>query len=120
MMDALAEKKARGAGEDLFQLRLKKSDVTPKPLDYEAEGQRFQRPTTLAELLDIKAREKEKAELVAGATELGVPDPATLPGWDPKWGRFARGEPLMWSVTAASGEPDGDLAQVRRTSDVTW
>jgi len=60
------------------------------------------------------------AWLADGATELGVPDPATLPGWDPSWGRFTRDQPLMWRVTAASGEPDGDLAQVRRTSDLTW
>jgi len=71
MLDALATKKAKGA-DDLFQLRLKNSDVTPSPLAYEAEGQKFLRPTTVDELLEIKAQHGASAELVCGATEIGV------------------------------------------------
>jgi xanthine dehydrogenase molybdopterin binding subunit/xanthine dehydrogenase small subunit len=71
MLDALREKDQRG-GEDLFQLRLKKSDPVPPPVAYEAEGQKFLRPTTLAELYAIKAEHGASAELVAGATEIGV------------------------------------------------
>jgi xanthine dehydrogenase molybdopterin binding subunit/xanthine dehydrogenase small subunit len=78
MLDALAEKKARAAsakgGEDLFQLRLSKSAPTPaiSALDYEAGGQVFLRPTSLDELYAIKSQHGERAELVAGATEIGV------------------------------------------------
>lgn len=68
MLDALAKKK----GDDLFQLRLSKSDTTPKPLAYDAEGFRFLRPTTLAEVLELKAKHGKDAELVCGATEIGV------------------------------------------------
>ncbi len=68
MLDALAKRK----GEDLFQLRLKKDAAPASGLTYEGAGQRFLRPTTLEELLAIKAEHREKAELVAGATEIGV------------------------------------------------
>ena len=68
MVDALAKKPA---GEDLFQLRLKKEPAVA-PLDYRTEEGVFLRPTTLAELLAIKAEHGAKAELVAGATEIGV------------------------------------------------
>ena len=71
MLDALARKQQE-ASEDLFQLRLSKSDVAPKPLAYESEGFTFLRPTTLAELLDLKAKHGKDAELVCGATEIGV------------------------------------------------
>ena len=59
--------------DDLFQLRLKSNDRPLAPLAYAGnEGQTFLRPTTLAELLELKAEHREKAELVAGATEIGV------------------------------------------------
>lgn len=72
MQDALGKRRA-APGDDLFQLRLKKNDGVVPSLAYEgAEGQTFLRPTTLAELLALKAEHREKAELVAGATEIGV------------------------------------------------
>ncbi len=71
MLDALAEKK-KSPKEDLFQLRLSKSAAAVPALDYEAESTTFLRPTSLAELLELKAKHREKAELVAGATEIGV------------------------------------------------
>ncbi len=69
MLEALDVRKARP--EDLFQLRLKK-DVAPlAPLDHEAQGKRFVRPTSLGELLRLRAEHPEAA-LIAGATEIGV------------------------------------------------
>ena len=56
---------------DLFQLRLKKELPAPSPLEYEASGQRFLRPTTLDELLELRSSHPE-AELICGATEIGV------------------------------------------------
>jgi xanthine dehydrogenase molybdopterin binding subunit/xanthine dehydrogenase small subunit len=74
MQDALASRaRASEKPDDLFQLRLKKNDGAIPALAYEgAEGQAFLRPSTLAELLAWKAEHREKAELVGGATEIGV------------------------------------------------
>ena len=78
MLDALEVKKARGKAaepnEDLFQVRLSKNAPAPQypALDYSFGGERFLRPTSLAELLEIKAEHGKDAELVAGATEIGV------------------------------------------------
>jgi xanthine dehydrogenase molybdopterin binding subunit/xanthine dehydrogenase small subunit len=76
MLDALEEKTRRDGGQaDLFQLRLSKSaSAAPATLflEYEASGQAFLRPTSLDELYAIKAEHRERAELVAGATEIGV------------------------------------------------
>ena len=69
MEDALAQRPAK---EDLFQLRLKKNDGEIAALDYSHEGERFIRPTSMDDLLALKAEHREKAELVAGATEIGV------------------------------------------------
>ena len=69
MEDALAQRPAR---EDLFQLRLRKNDGEIPAVDYTHEGARFLRPTSLDELLALKAEHRENAELVAGATEIGV------------------------------------------------
>jgi len=76
--DALAESlankpKTNGAGSDLFQLRLSKDVPAVASLEYEnaARAQTFLRPTTLAALLELRARHPE-AELVCGATEIGV------------------------------------------------
>ncbi len=68
MRTALARKPG---GDDLFQLRLRKPAAPLGALDHAARGERFLRPTTLDELLDIKAAHPE-AEIVAGATEIGV------------------------------------------------
>jgi xanthine dehydrogenase molybdopterin binding subunit/xanthine dehydrogenase small subunit len=73
MLDALAEKKRRAGREDLFQLRLSKDAPAVAPaLAYESHGASFLRPTSLEELLAIKAEHGAGAELVAGATEIGV------------------------------------------------
>ncbi|HSO36015.1 MAG TPA: xanthine dehydrogenase molybdopterin binding subunit [Labilithrix sp.] len=71
MEDALTRRAPQK--DDLFQLRLRKNDGAIPALTYEgAEGQTFLRPTSLDELLALKAEHREKAELVAGATEIGV------------------------------------------------
>jgi xanthine dehydrogenase molybdopterin binding subunit/xanthine dehydrogenase small subunit len=64
---------ARGErdGSDPFARRLAESVPFPERLDYRAGEQRFLRPTTLEELLDLRAKHPE-AVLVAGATEIGV------------------------------------------------
>jgi xanthine dehydrogenase molybdopterin binding subunit/xanthine dehydrogenase small subunit len=63
----------RPAAPDLFQLRLKTRDADAAALAYEgAPGERFLCPTTLEALLALKAEHREAAELVGGATELGV------------------------------------------------
>jgi xanthine dehydrogenase molybdopterin binding subunit/xanthine dehydrogenase small subunit len=67
MLDALGEKTK---APDLFQLRLAKA-TDPDAVEYEAQGQRFLRPTTLDALLELKAKHSE-AELIAGSTEIGV------------------------------------------------
>ncbi len=74
-MVAARAHRAAAPGEDLFQLRLKSAtagaSVDPPALDYEAREQRFLRPTSFAELLAVRAAHPE-AELVCGATEIGV------------------------------------------------
>ncbi|HEU4532659.1 MAG TPA: xanthine dehydrogenase small subunit, partial [Polyangiaceae bacterium] len=70
MVEALEERAKRPA-PDLFQISLKKPAAPTPALDYEAGGQRFLRPTTLDELLRLRAEHPE-AVLVAGATEVGV------------------------------------------------
>jgi xanthine dehydrogenase molybdopterin binding subunit/xanthine dehydrogenase small subunit len=69
MGDALGCRDAR-RGDALTQL-LKKPAALPAAVTYEAAGQTFLRPGSLAELLALRARHPE-AELVAGATEIGV------------------------------------------------
>jgi xanthine dehydrogenase molybdopterin binding subunit/xanthine dehydrogenase small subunit len=69
--DAFAEsQKTRPAG-DLFQLRLSKDVPAYPPLAYASAEQTFLRPTTLEELLALRSQHPE-AELVCGATEIGV------------------------------------------------
>jgi xanthine dehydrogenase large subunit len=73
MLDALHEKKT--SHDDLFQQRLAPSSPMPGSpgLEYESSnGMTFLRPESLDELLAIKAEHGAKAELVAGATEIGV------------------------------------------------
>jgi xanthine dehydrogenase molybdopterin binding subunit/xanthine dehydrogenase small subunit len=69
MMMALGDA-ARGR-DDLFRLRLRKNDGRVPPLDYESDAQRFLRPGSLQELLALRKQHPD-AELVAGATEIGV------------------------------------------------
>ncbi len=71
--DAFAEaQRARvGRPADLFQLRLRR-DVDALPtLEYAAPEGSFHRPTTLAELLALR-QALPGAELICGATEIGV------------------------------------------------
>ncbi len=56
---------------DPFRERLGSPVESPGTLDYEADGQRFLRPTSLASLLDVIAK-NPSARLIAGATEIGV------------------------------------------------
>ena len=67
MHDALACRKEPGALHEL----LAKPASALSPVRYEVGGERFLRPTSLAELLALRAAHPE-AELVAGATEIGV------------------------------------------------
>jgi xanthine dehydrogenase molybdopterin binding subunit/xanthine dehydrogenase small subunit len=69
MTDALGCREARR--DDGLRQLLRKPEPRIESLVYEAAGQRFLRPTTLAELLALRDRHPE-AELVAGATEIGV------------------------------------------------
>ena len=69
MLDALAEKEKRAP--DVFQLRLRKDDAALPGLSYQANGATFLRPSTLAELLSLRAAHPDH-ELVGGATEIGV------------------------------------------------
>ncbi len=71
MVAALALKKQTSDEDDLFQLRLHKDAPPLGPLAYEAKGKKFLRPTTLADLLALRAKHPEAA-LIAGATEIGV------------------------------------------------
>ena len=59
------------AYKDEFTGRLKKSDTKLGAANYESKGEKFFRPTSLAELLRLK-RENPEARLIAGATELGL------------------------------------------------
>ena len=69
MTDALAQRCNRKG--DLHELRLARRPEGLPALDYTGGGARFVRPTTLADLLHLRA-EYPEAELVAGATEIGV------------------------------------------------
>jgi len=72
MLEAL-ESRPASRPADLFQVRLKQHDGAVPGVSYEsAEHETFLRPTSLDELLALKAQHREKAELVAGATEIGV------------------------------------------------
>jgi xanthine dehydrogenase molybdopterin binding subunit/xanthine dehydrogenase small subunit len=74
MLSACRARRAReeeGRGEDLFQIRLSRADSDVPGLDYDASGERFFRPTTLVELLELRETHPD-AVLVAGATEIGV------------------------------------------------
>jgi len=67
---AFAERHAKN-GEDIFAGRLKQSDAGPGATEYEFAGEKFFRPTSLADLLRLREANPE-ARLIAGATELGL------------------------------------------------
>src|SRR6185436_17903749 len=57
--------------EDVFAERLKKSGARLRRAQYESGGERFFRPTSLMELLQL-VQEVPDARIIAGATELGL------------------------------------------------
>jgi xanthine dehydrogenase molybdopterin binding subunit/xanthine dehydrogenase small subunit len=65
------ESQIKDPDADIFAERLKKSDVHLAAANYEFSGEKFFRPTSLAELLRLK-NENPEARLIAGATELGL------------------------------------------------
>ncbi len=74
--DAFVEAKKQrartaNAKDDLFQIRLSKELPAYAGVTYENGAETFLRPTSLKELLDLRAKHP-KAELVCGATEIGV------------------------------------------------
>ena len=72
MLQARSARAARGIAEDPLLQRLAQSGPSGLPaLDVTAQGDRFQRPTTLEQLCALRAKDPQ-AVLVAGATELGV------------------------------------------------
>ncbi len=61
----------RRNGNDPFALQLQKHGGTLGAAEYEAEGEKFFRPSSLRELLELRQQHPE-ARLIAGATELGL------------------------------------------------
>jgi xanthine dehydrogenase small subunit len=64
-------RETRATRSDAFRARLAQPVTAPGWVSYAGEGERFFRPTTLAELFALKAAHPA-ARLVAGATEIGV------------------------------------------------
>jgi len=58
-------------GDDGFVARLREADTTLGPVAYECGGEKFLRPQSLAELLQL-LKSNPGARLIAGATELGL------------------------------------------------
>jgi xanthine dehydrogenase molybdopterin binding subunit/xanthine dehydrogenase small subunit len=69
--DAFVEAKRARPADDLFQIRLRREVPALPAVDYAGPFGTFRRPTTLAELIALRAALPE-AELVCGATEIGV------------------------------------------------
>ncbi len=69
-IEAFAERHAKN-GDDAFAERLKKSDTKIGAVQYECGGEKFFRPTSLAELFRL-LKQNLDARLIAGATELGL------------------------------------------------
>jgi xanthine dehydrogenase molybdopterin binding subunit/xanthine dehydrogenase small subunit len=67
---AFAERHKKN-GKDIFAERLKQHPVELREVEYECDGEKFFRPTSLPELLHLRRRFPE-ARLIAGATELGL------------------------------------------------
>ncbi|HEX4951928.1 MAG TPA: xanthine dehydrogenase molybdopterin binding subunit [Thermoanaerobaculia bacterium] len=70
-LDVLACRDGAPARPDPFRARLGEAVPALAPMAYQAAGERFFRPTSLAELFALRAAHPE-ARLVAGATEIGV------------------------------------------------
>jgi xanthine dehydrogenase large subunit len=85
---------------DLFQIRLRREVPALPPVTYRAPDGEFHRPTTLAELVTLR-QALPHAELVCGATELGV--------YVNKLGR------RFPSLIATDGVPE--LTAITRTAD---
>ncbi len=71
MTAVLAGREASVSAGDAFRARLAQPVPAPGWVSYAGEGERFFRPTTLAELFALKTAHPA-AKLVAGATEIGV------------------------------------------------
>ncbi|MFM2294299.1 MAG: hypothetical protein RLZZ350_712, partial [Verrucomicrobiota bacterium] len=69
-VDAFATRSARN-GEDSFAERLRKSAKKLGAVRYEADDEKFFRPTSLAKLFELLQNHSD-ARLIAGATELGL------------------------------------------------
>jgi xanthine dehydrogenase molybdopterin binding subunit/xanthine dehydrogenase small subunit len=67
---AFAERHKKN-GKDTFAERLKQHSAELQQVEYEYDGEKFFRPTSFPELLDLRRRFPE-ARLIAGATELGL------------------------------------------------
>ena len=65
------ESQIKNTGVDIFAERLNQSNAPLSSVYYQSAGEKFLRPTTLAELLLLK-NEHGDARLIAGATELGL------------------------------------------------
>ncbi|MGD0525077.1 MAG: xanthine dehydrogenase molybdopterin binding subunit [Polyangiaceae bacterium] len=66
-----AQRAREGRPADLFQIRLRRDVDAVPPLAYAAPGGSFHRPTTLDDLLALR-QAMPAAELICGATEIGV------------------------------------------------
>jgi xanthine dehydrogenase molybdopterin binding subunit/xanthine dehydrogenase small subunit len=69
-INAFAERHKKN-GQDIFAERLKQQSVELGDVEYECDGEKFFRPTSLPELLHLR-RKFPEARLIAGATELGL------------------------------------------------
>ncbi|MDB6067497.1 MAG: xanthine dehydrogenase [Pedosphaera sp.] len=69
-MEAFAEK-AKSSAQDGFAPQLKRGPTELGEACYEAQGEQFFRPTSLAQLLQL-LKEHPEARMIAGATELGL------------------------------------------------
>src|SRR6266404_3646666 len=67
---ALSERHAKN-GEDAFARRLEQADPSLGQINYQFAGEKFFRPTSLRDLLELLCQFPE-ASLIAGATELGL------------------------------------------------
>ena len=89
------------SGADKFKARLKQPLIALGELDYSASGERFSRPTSLAALFALKSAYPE-AQLVAGATEIGV-----------ELNKKSKAFPLLISIEAVV-----ELSQIVKTPSV--
>ena len=69
-MVVFAERQIKNGG-DIFAERLKSLAVKLSAVEFESNGEKFFRPTSLAELFRLR-KENPDARLIAGATELGL------------------------------------------------